>query len=576
MKFRFIFILISLIFWFCNCSSTKKIATNDNTSQIVSSEESQLKSLLIEATTEKILGNLDDADSLFNLCLKIDAKNSASLYELSGIALEKNDKQKALDYAIRSVKFQRDNEWYKLNLALICIANNKELEAISIFEQLILEHPNRYEYLYSLSDSYINIGEYKKAISPLSKLEQLIGLNPELLIHKHRLFLQIGEIDKAVSEIQKLISADPKEVHYYGILAEIFERTGDDEKALAQYSKIQSIDPSNGVVNVSLYQHYLQKENFKKATSFLLPAFLSKEVKLETKIDILLQLFNKFKSDQKIKSLVYDLCFSLIDVHPDNSKSYTILADFLLEDNQPEKGLIYFKKAAEIDQQSFAIWSQLVLLESSLDKIEALIEDSKTAIELFPNQTSFYYFNGYGHYRNNEFNAAISILNSGKELIIDNNYQLSDFYQLLGDAYHMTNNPTKSDESFESCLNLNPNSALALNNYSYYLSLRKIKLEKAKKMILKAIEINSENFSYLDTYGWILFLSQNYSDAEFWLQKSLDYGGINSGTVLEHYGDVLYKLNRTSEALDFWKKAKDKGDYSDRLLDKIAGKKYIE
>ena len=95
-------------------------------------------------------------------------------------------------------------------------------------------------------------------------------------------------------------------------------------------------------------------------------------------------------------------------------------------------------------------------------------------------------------------------------------------------------------------------------------------------MILKAIEINSENFSYLDTYGWILFLSQNYSDAEFWLQKSLDYGGINSGTVLEHYGDVLYKLNRTSEALDYWKKAKDKGDYSDRLLDKIAGKKYIE
>ena len=140
----------------------------------------------------------------------------------------------------------------------------------------------------------------------------------------------------------------------------------------------------------------------------------------------------------------------------------------------------------------------------------------------------------------------------------------------------MTNNPTKSDESFESCLNLNPNSALALNNYSYYLSLRKIKLEKAKKMILKAIEMSSENFSYLDTYGWILFLSQNYSDAEFWLQKSLDYGGINSGTVLEHYGDVLYKLNRTSEALDYWKKAKDKEDYSDRLLDKIAGKKYIE
>lgn len=576
MKLLFYSILIALIVSFYGCNSTKKISKNDPIKIESSIQKTQLKALLIEATTEKILGNLNDADSLFNLCLKIDPKNSASLYELSGIALQKNNKQKALEYAIKSVKHQKENEWYKLNLALIYIANNKEKEAISIFEQLIIEHPNRYEYLYSLSDSYINIGEYEKAISPLSKLEQLIGLNPELLIQKHRLYLQIGEIDKAVNEIQKLINSAPNEVRFYGILAELYELIGANDKALIQYNKIRSIEPNNGIVNISLYQFYMQKGNFDKATSFLFPAFNSKEVNIESKIDILLQLFTKFQQDNKVKKMIFDLCESLLKVHPENSKSFTILADFYLQDNQPEKALIYFKKASEFDQQSFALWSQLVLLESSLDKIPDLIEDSRKAIELFPNQTSFYYFNGYAYYRSNKYIEAISILNTGKELILDDYYLLADFYQLLGDAYQKTNNYSKSDESFDACLDLNPKSAIALNNYSYYLALRKSSLDKAKKMILKAIEINAENASYLDTYGWILFLEGNYSDSEYWLLKSLDYGGINSGTVLEHYGDVLYQLNRSSEALKYWEMAQEKEDYSELLLEKIKQKKYIE
>ena len=99
MKLLFYSILIALIVSFYGCNSTKKISKNDPIKIDSSIQQTQLKALLIEATTEKILGNLNDADSLFNLCLKIDPKNSASLYELSGIALQKNNKQKALEYA---------------------------------------------------------------------------------------------------------------------------------------------------------------------------------------------------------------------------------------------------------------------------------------------------------------------------------------------------------------------------------------------------------------------------------------------------------------------------------------------
>ena len=39
--------------------------------------------------------------------------------------------------------------------------------------------------------------------------------------------------------------------------------------------------------------------------------------------------------------------------------------------------------------------------------------------------------------------------------------------------------------------------------------------------------------------------------------------------ILEHYGDVLYNLNRQTEALDYWNKALKAGGNKERLNDKI-------
>ena len=39
--------------------------------------------------------------------------------------------------------------------------------------------------------------------------------------------------------------------------------------------------------------------------------------------------------------------------------------------------------------------------------------------------------------------------------------------------------------------------------------------------------------------------------------------------IFEHYGDVLYALNRKTEALDYWNKALKAGGNKERLKGKI-------
>ena len=76
--------------------------------------------------------------------------------------------------------------------------------------------------------------------------------------------------------------------------------------------------------------------------------------------------------------------------------------------------------------------------------------------------------------------------------------------------------------------------------------------------------------------GGFLFLQKKYNDSEFWLLKAIDFGGAKNGTILEHYGDVLYKLNKEVDALKYWKLAKNNNNNSPNLIQKINLKKYIE
>ena len=95
-------------------------------------------------------------------------------------------------------------------------------------------------------------------------------------------------------------------------------------------------------------------------------------------------------------------------------------------------------------------------------------------------------------------------------------------------------------------------------------------------MIQRAVELAADNPSYLDTYGWILFLQGDYVNAEFWLLKAIDFGGAENGTILEHYGDVMFKLDKKLEAIKFWKMAKENNNNSAILNDKINTGSYIE
>ena len=95
-------------------------------------------------------------------------------------------------------------------------------------------------------------------------------------------------------------------------------------------------------------------------------------------------------------------------------------------------------------------------------------------------------------------------------------------------------------------------------------------------MSLKCNELEPENGTYQDTYAWILYQLEDYKNAKEWLLKALSNGGDNSAVVVEHFGDVLFRLGDVNQAIDQWKNAQNLDEDNEMLQKKIDNKMLYE
>ena len=117
----------------------------------------------------------------------------------------------------------------------------------------------------------------------------------------------------------------------------------------------------------------------------------------------------------------------------------------------------------------------------------------------------------------------------------------------------------------------------ALNNYAYFLSLKRRDLDKAAAMSLKTVKAQPKNATYIDTYAWVLFELGRYAEAETFINEALKNLDTEKGnaSIYEHAGDIYYMRKKSAEALKMWRKAKGLGGDSKTLDRKIKTGKYI-
>jgi len=569
------FCLLVLLF-FGSCKTQKKSSEKTNSTELSDRERVNFETLFFNGNKEKVLGNYDLAETYYSQALRINPNSAATMYELANIYAFQNNKNQALFYSKRAAAIDPNNIWYQI-LYAECLKENKQpAEVAKVYEGLVKRYPEKIDFYYELANAYLYLNKINDALKVYDKVESRTGITEDVSMQKLKIYKALKNYDKAIEEAKKLIKTFSKEAKYFGILGELYQEKGQPEKALEAYNDLLKIDPDNAYVHLSLADYYRSQNQNEKAFDEIKIAFKSKDLDIDTKVKILLSYYSITEVYADLKPDADELCKLLVETHPNEAKAYAMYGDFLNRDKKYEEARTNFRKAISLDKEKFAIWSQLLFIESELGDFDALAKESKEALELFPNQPILHFFNGAANIQLKNYKEAIDILTEGKEFVFGNNLLLSQFYANIGDAENQLKNHPASDKAYEKALELDPNNAYVLNNYSYYLSLRKENLERAETLSKKSNTLEPNVSSYQDTYGWILYQMKKYEDAKLWVGKAIENGGKNSGTLLEHYGDILFQLGNKEEALKYWIDAEKAGGASDFINKKIKDKQLYE
>ncbi len=363
-------------------------------------------------------------------------------------------------------------------------------------------------------------------------------------------------------------------------LAETLAQHGRAAVGITYLEKFIADHPEAGSSKMLLAGLYRDAGQEEKSRDYVTRIFDDPQVEIGSKV-LMLGTYNAALSQNKSKKII-DLDLEIFTLllfkkletnYPKDPDIHLVGGDLFLLLEKNEDARTEYSKAVRNGANSFEVWQNLLFLETQANLPDSVIVHAEQALELFPNQAMIYYFNGVAHLRKKNYKEATQTLEQSKKLSVNNPNLLGEIDSMLGDAYNALADNEKSDKAFEDALALNPANDYVLNNYSYFLALRKVNLDKAEKMASLLIKNHPDNSSYLDTYAWVLYHMENkYREAKKVMEKALNAGQVNA-VHYEHYGDILYQLGDIDEAVAQWQKAKSLNQNSEVLNKKITNRK---
>lgn len=525
----------------------------------------------VNGCSERMKGNLKEAQEHFKSCKELQPDNSAVYYELSMLHRMLGLNDLALEEALMCAGADPKNEWYQLLLIECYQTLHKTPELIKAREQLVKQFPERNDFKQDLAYTYALSGQFKKALKLYSELEKQLGVNEDLCMNKVKLYKELNRPQDAEQELIRLLRSKPEESLYRTYLADFYMEYKQTEKAKAVYDTLLIMDPDNPAVQLALHDYFSLKGEQKSAFEQLKLAFANAELDAGSKASILISYMEQSGNSPDFFAQGKELSGILLRVHPNTSEANTLYAEFLLRENKLDSASLFLSKATRLNAANYDTWDKLLLTDIELSRVDSLELHSSRAMEVFPNQAMVYYYNGYANLQLKNYNKALRSLSDGKELVNNNNSLMLRFLSSAGDAAYYAERYETAFKNYEDALKIDPDNTYVLNNYAYFLSLKNMDLEKAEKLSKRSLELRPEEKNYMDTYGWILYMQKRYAEAEVWLAKACAAPAVNAN-ILEHYGDVLFQNNMPDLAIQQWIKALESNPNNESLKAKIKCK----
>ena len=575
-------LLILLLVLTCSCSLLQsKKGGNDYYSLLVDEERSMFSDENMEKTLAKSSGNYSTIRAL--LAKKNNNyKDAETFLEVAIEDTTNNGTKNQLSKELAALQIQNGN----LEEALQTSTKIANLSASDALLKLAIA--------YQLEEDLVVIEQFQNLKNTLETSSELISTARGLLYAS--IYRELGP-----QRLTKELTTNPSSEHFFDnyILGAINENEGNLQVAIKHYELATQAQDSVSLAYRALARAYLKAGDTESAKTAL-PKSLSD--RSHTIMDYFAQLSQYIGSEEAFTNK--NNRQRLIGVLSENYFDPTWdIGRYFLESKAPKSAIPMIQLSvsghpgdghrALILARLYAYNNQQLLAEQQLESVPQ--NDPYFAT------TSVFFASVLNHWKRPEkaaiviselidtqddnkpdlrmLNLLYSLQKSAKnyvraietlQRIMEHAPQSDRLYAELGFLQHQVGNIEESIESLEKSIKLNPEDPMVLNFLGYTYAEEGKRLDRAEKLLLKALEKQPDSGHFIDSLGWVYFKQGRYGKAKDQLEKAAKLTP-NDAVILEHLAIIYQRLGLNNKAHKTFIKALNNAPLSedDEIEDRI-------
>ena len=518
----------------------------------------------IEGMAYEENGEMDKALEAYRNVLNVDPGQSELASRVAVLLIRQEDFPQAIDTLKDAIKANPNDAGPYRQLAFIYAKYLKKTEqAVDYANRAIALNPRDIEAYQRLCEIELAAGEPRKALEALDRATKVHSNDASF-------WTQLGKLYAAI-----LFKPDsqpkPEEL---GRINEIFKKAAEhahDDPAVLKdvadyYASSQQLKDA-----IPLYLRVLE----------LQPDDANAREKLATGFIL---------TNQRGKAV--EMLEQIIKQHPEKYQPYDLLAQVLDDEARSlqrakrlDEAKAKFAKVAANYEQSLLInpnhagtYLRLAeLLLGPLKDAKRAVKALEDARRRFPGAPEIVYYLALAQREAKQSQQAVATFEEAlheAELDQDNETVNAKFYFNYGITAEQAGLYDKAADLLRKSIALDPaNAADAYNYLGYMWADHNIHLDEAEEMIKRALQIEPDNGSYLDSLGWVEFRKGRFDQALADLLRAVKNMEHEDAVVFEHIGDIYLKLNRVPQALEAWQKAMKLDPKNKYLAEKIESAK---
>lgn len=550
----------------------------------ISFVDAQKKGVLSPAKQEELMaegmryytkGDYEEAILVWESMLPY-VKQEAALYfylAKSHVALAKP--ALALPHAKKANELSPYSLDYGLFYSELLMQERRFDEMIACLRQLSQYDESQPDVNLLLAQAYLFNEQGDLALEALEKANRWVGEYPEIIRTKQFILLKKKRLLDALNLGAQLMEQEEGETLFSWDQMDVAWELSQGDSLRAAYQRLSERFPSEGQIPLLLTHVFLQTKDFGAALGQLHAASEDRSLYPEMISQVALKVFELIDTKEKW-SAALDVTQHFIQMYPEEPRFLAIRGDLQVSAQDFKAGLASYLQAARLGKSRLEVWARIIQLDFELNAIDSAIVHAQEALVLWPTHGFFHFQKGFGQYIKGDLKGSLVSLELAKSNLKSEDAWDVQLFSILGDVYQAQKRYRDSEKSFDYVLRKQPEDEHVLNNYSYYLSLRKERLVEAAAMSKKLVQKFPANGTYLDTYAWVLYQQGFYMEALVYLELAVADKDPVGATVWEHLGDTLYQLKRIEDAVAAWKHAKKLVGENLILDKKIEMKRIIE